>query len=162
MRKGTTSSTAEVTGGTSPYTYHWYRDGAYVGTGASYTASAGTRDFILRAEATDATMATRAAIFPVRVDGIVATISGPYVVYLSEGGGTWTASAQGGTPPYSYGWYLDGDFVDTGSSYAGYPGEGTHVLRVDATDAAGKAHSDHFSVKGIGADGGCDPTLGRC
>lgn len=154
---------ATASGGVTPYTYHWYRDSVYVGTGSSYTGSAGTRDFILRAEATDATMALRTAVLPVRVNGVLANISGPWTVYLDDGGGTWMASAQGGTPPYSFDWYIDGWYSDSGPEYSGYPGQGSHSVRVDATDAAGKRHSAQLGVKGIGSeDPTCDPTARFC
>ena len=153
---------AAASGGATPYTYHWYRDSAYVGTGASYTASVGTRDFILRAEATDAAMATRAAVFPVRVNGVLAAVSGPSVVYASDGG-TWTASAQGGTAPYAFDWYVDGHYIDSGTVYSGYPGEGSHSVRVDAVDALGRRHSAEIGVRGMGSeDPGCDPTARVC
>lgn len=130
---------------------------------AEFTRVRDTRDFILRAEATDATMALRTAVFPVRVNGVLANISGPVTVYLDEGGGTWTAGAQGGTPPYSYDWYVDGHHLDSGPAYSGYPGQGSHSVRVDATDAAGKRHSAQLGVKGIGSeDPGCDPTARFC
>ena len=154
---------AAASGGATPYTYHWYRDSAYVGTGTSYTASVGTRDFILRAEATDAAMAIRAAVFPVRVNGVLASVRGPSIVYAADGGGTWTAGAQGGTAPYSFDWYVDGHFIDSGTEYSGYPGEGSHSVRVDVADAVGRRHTAEIGVKGIGSeDPACDPTARVC
>jgi hypothetical protein len=50
-----------------------------------------------------------------------ASISGPY--YLSISGYnyetvTWTATATGGVPGYSYQWYRDGSYVGSGSTYS--------------------------------------------
>lgn len=147
---------ANVSGGYTPYTYRWYRDGAYVGSGSSYSTSAGTRDFVLRMEVTDATMSMKAAVFPVDVDGVLASMNGPHAVYLSQGGGTWNLSGQGGTLPYTFNWYVDGDWTGSGSSWSGYPGEWDHALRVDMRDAVGATHSASMNVQGIGNDS-CTP-----
>lgn len=47
--------------GSPPYTYRWYWNGQFVGTGATYTAQAGEPDFQLRVEVTDAAAATVSA-----------------------------------------------------------------------------------------------------
>ncbi|HEX2092729.1 MAG TPA: hypothetical protein VHG28_10020 [Longimicrobiaceae bacterium] len=45
--------TASISGGVGPYEYSWYRDGAYVGSGESYTASVGNSRFPLEVHVTD-------------------------------------------------------------------------------------------------------------
>jgi hypothetical protein len=150
--------TAPVSGGYPGFSYQWYRDGSPVGTGSSYTASAGGAPFNLRVEVTDQTWSMVAAVLAVEVGGIRTAISGPTNVWASQGGGTWTASAQGGTGPYSYTWYLDGALFGYGPSITTYTGENMHKLDVHATDSAGRFHSDRLEVYGIGSGtGGCEP-----
>ncbi|MGH7926191.1 MAG: hypothetical protein ACREQV_00145, partial [Candidatus Binatia bacterium] len=62
--QGNTTRTwyAPASGGTTPYTYQWYRNGAPVAGGSSYTSSTGSNDFDLRVEVTDDTWSTRAAV----------------------------------------------------------------------------------------------------
>jgi hypothetical protein len=45
--------TASAANGTGPYSYTWYRDGYYVGTGDTYTDDTGGWDFELRVDVTD-------------------------------------------------------------------------------------------------------------
>lgn len=147
--------TTEISGGLPPYEYAWYRDGTYVGAAASYTGS-GSRDFILRAEVTDAALASRAAVFSVDVDGVIASLSGPNLTYASSGGGTWTAEGAGGYPPYAYSWWVDDAEVGNGPAWTGYPGEGTRLLRVDLTDSRGAHNSASLPVRGVGNES-CTP-----
>jgi len=147
-----------TTGGSPPYTYQWYRNGNPVGTGSSYTASAGASDFSLRVEVTDQTWSMLASVLLVDVGGVEASITGPTLLYASQGEGTWTASGRGGTGSYTFAWYLDGEFVGDGPVFAGYPGANGHTLRVDLTDSAGAFTSQSLFVVGIGSGGGtCEP-----
>ena len=159
----TATWTADASGGTSPYSYDWYRNGQYVGTGSSYTAATGSAEFGLRVEVRDQTWSTRAADFWVDVDGVRATISGPQLSYASEGGATWTVSGRGGYTPYTFHWYADDDVggsvdLGTGTTFSGYPGQGNQQLRVVMTDSQGRTYQALKAVTGIGGGGGCDPT----
>jgi hypothetical protein len=157
--------TAGASGGTAPYTYAWYRNGQLVSNGSSYSASTGSAEFGLRLEVTDQTWSVATKDFWVDVDGIRASLSGPRIVYSSEGGGTWTVTGRGGYTPYVYNWSwegADGTTVNLGSgaSYSGYPAEGDGVLYVTMTDAHGRTNSQSISVLGIGnpyEQGGCEP-----
>jgi hypothetical protein len=64
------SWTAAGSGGSSPYTYQWYSDGAAVGTGSTYTRSvcASNVGFQLRVVVTDSTGATAQAYLDVTVE----------------------------------------------------------------------------------------------
>jgi hypothetical protein len=153
---------APTSGGVPAYQYHWYRNGSPVGSGSTYTASTGSVPFNLQVDVTDQTWSTRSAVLRVDVNGVRVTLGGPSVVYASEGGGTWTASGEGGSQPYSYAWYMGdvsgGDvYLGSGPTYAGYPGEGTRELRVMLTDAVGKTHIQTISVTGFGNGGSCNP-----
>ena len=65
---------------------------------------------------------------------------------------TWTASASGGTSPYSYQWYIDGYPVGTGTSYSDfYCGSNynwwqSFTVSVTVTDAASAQDSDSRPV----------------
>jgi hypothetical protein len=110
----------------------------------------------MRLRVTDQTQSTRAAEMRTQVDGVLMSASGPRLVYSSEGGGTWTASGEGGYPPYTFDWYVDGVYVGDGSSWSGYPGEGEKDVRVDLRDTRGATTRANIYVKGIGNDT-CEP-----
>lgn len=153
---------APTSGGVPAYGYQWYRDGQPIGTGSSYTANVGSTDFDLRVEVTDQTWSTRAAVLDVDVDGVEASISGPGEVYASDGGGTWSASGQGGIGPYTYEWYVSDVLVGSGPSWSGYPGDGTNALQVRMRDSAGAFTSRYKMVRGIRDSDGetCTPPPG--
>jgi hypothetical protein len=158
------SWSAAPSGGVTPYSYQWYRNGDPVGTGSTYSASAGPSEFGLRVIVTDQSMSTRTTDYWVHVDGIRTSISGPTYTYASEGGGSWTASVRGGYPPYTYEWYLVTDsqseqVVGSGSSWSGYPGQGNKTLGVHVHDSHGASFDSTLEVTGFGTgDGsGCDP-----
>lgn len=142
--------------GGRPHQFDWYRDGVWVGSGGKYTSSVGATDFELRVSTSDALGRTATNVMQVDVDGVRASISGPTMVYYSEGGGTWTASGRGGYEPYSFDWFVDGARVGSGASWSGYPGENYHTLRVDMRDSRGATHSTSIDVNGIGNDT-CQP-----
>jgi len=154
-----------ASGGTSPYSFRWYRNGQLVGTEDSYSASDLTSEFGLRMEVSDQYNTTMSSHFWVDVGGIRAAMTGPAVVYSSQGGGTWTASGRGGYPPYTFSWYVDNAMgeriaVGSGQSYTGYPGEGSNTLRVIMSDSNGRSHERVMFVQGIGSatgPGGCEP-----
>lgn len=138
--------TAPVTGGYPGFTYHWYRDGTHVGSGSSYSSTVGIQDFGLRVEVTDQTWSTVAAVLPVNVGGVAASITGPSIVYEGDGA-EWLAAGRGGTGSYTYNWYVDDIWVDSGPVFDGSTGVGSHVLRVDVTDTAGEYGSKSKSVR---------------
>jgi hypothetical protein len=146
----TGSWTASASGGASPYRFDRYRNGSWVHSGSSYTAGVGTGAFSLRVEISDAYSSTAADFRMIDVDGIRVSMSGPGLVYSSGGGGSWTATGEGGYSPYTYGWYVDGTLVGSGSSWSGYPGEGLHQLRVQMGDARQATHGTTMEVHGIG------------
>jgi hypothetical protein len=159
---GATSTwTAGATGGVRPYRFQWYRDGTPVGTDSAYTAAAGASDFELRAEITDAGGNTRTAATLIDVDGVRAAAAGPSAVYAA--GGSWSASGEGGYPPYTFDWYaLDQDlaeqWVGSGAVWEGYPGDGQQQLRVRMTDSRGTTDNALLRVHGLGGGSeSCQP-----
>ncbi len=156
VANSTQTWTVSPSGGVTPYQQNWYRNGSWVKSGSSYTANTGSTDFSLRVETTDAYSRTAADFKEIDVDGVRVTMSGPTIVYLSQGGGTWTASGQGGYPPYTYDWYVDGTRVGGGSSWQGYPGEGPRELRIQMKDSRQATYGVTKEVTGLGS-GGCQP-----
>lgn len=159
---GNTSASWSISSrnGGHPHTYQWYRSGAPVGTGTSYTADVGTSDFTLRVDGRDVYDRTASAVMRVDVDGLSVALSGPSLVYSSEGGGSWSASTRGGYGPYTYHWYVDDDLFGSGETVDGYVGEGPHSLKVTVTDSRGNSNSAWMSVSGIGNQT-CEPPPGQ-
>lgn len=160
---GTTATwRASATGGVLPYRFQWLRDGVPVGTDSLYTASAGTSDFELRVEITDAGGNTRAAAALIDVDGVLSSLAGPRTVHASQGG-EWSASGEGGYPPYAFAWYvseggIDEEWAGTGETLEGYLGDGQRLLRLRMTDSRGATSSSVLSVTGVGGEiEGCQP-----
>jgi hypothetical protein len=59
---------------------------------------------------------------------------------------TWEADVSGGTPPYSYAWYRDEEFVSPVDSYTGYTGTTDFLLELVVTDAASDEDSKQLLV----------------
>lgn len=151
--------------GGRPHNFNWYRDGAWVGSGGTYSASTGGSDFHLRVDMSDRYGRTATSAMNVDVDGVrLSSFNGPFEVWASAGGGTWTVSARGGSGPYTFNWYLDDRWVGSGESWTGYrPGqEGLFTLRVDVANANGATHSESKQILQTGTGtGGCDPPPGQ-
>lgn len=161
-RNTTVTWGADAAGGSAPYTSSWYRDGQWVTDGQFYTETV-SRDFLLELRTTDATMSVRSTVLAVDVDGVSAGLSGPGQIWVSSGGGTWTASAVGGTPPYSYAWHINQNPVGTGQTFTGFNlgTEGHFDLRVDVSDSAGAMKSASMDVLQMGTGtGSCEPAPG--
>jgi hypothetical protein len=142
-----------------PHEYRWHRDGVYVGTGATYTANAGTADFDLRVDMTDTYGRAATHTLRVDVDGVrVHSLAGPGQVYAGEGDAIWSARGHGGYPPYTFEWLVDGVPVGSGEEWSGFPGEGQHTLTARMRDSRGASHSRSMVVQGFGGgDGTCEP-----
>lgn len=157
--------TSSASAGTEPYSFAWYQDGQLVSSTSSYTTTTGTTAFRLELVVTDATWTTTEKSLWVDVDGVRVTLTGPTIVYYSQNGGTWSASGTGGYEPYTFQWSYEpqdgtGTVIDlgSGSSYSGYPGQGSGILRVVMTDAHGRTNAQTLIVNGIGdPNGGCEP-----
>lgn len=80
-------------------------------------------------------------------DNLSVSISGPSSIYHPNKGQpdqiyTWHPVVSGGSSPYSYSWYWDGNYVGSGSSYSitlRYAGDHSpvnHTLRVNVNDGS--------------------------
>ncbi len=103
---------------------------------------------------------------PAVVTNPVPVISGPSYIYSFSGctSWTWTASATGGTPPYTYSWTWGGSVVSTATSYTrsvcavGVASDTFSTLGLGVTDSLGRTGSTSLSVevdKGGTTGGGC-------
>jgi hypothetical protein len=103
---------------------------------------------------------------PAVVTNPVPTISGPTYVGAFSGctTTTWTASATGGTSPYTYQWTWNGSSVSTTSSYSrtvcsgGIGSDTFNTLGLTVTDSASRTGSTSISVevdKGGSGGTGC-------
>jgi hypothetical protein len=160
------SWSASASGGTTPYSYAWYRNGELVSTSSSYADYVGSSEFGLRVVVTDNATSSRWTDYWVDVDGVRVTISGPSIIYYSEGNATWTSSIRGGYASYSVDWYLEDmngnrTYQGSGSSLTTYPSyAGQYFLYAVATDSHGTANTSPplmFTAIGDG-QGGCVPT----
>ncbi|TMI21279.1 PKD domain-containing protein, partial [Candidatus Bathyarchaeota archaeon] len=138
---------ASATGGTTPFTFSWSAPGGSpaTGTGASFTtpyAAKGT--FVVNATATDNNGAKKSqtAIIVVAGQPLQATISAACVNALATvtvgKPVTCSATASGGTGPYTFRWTAVGGSPasGTGASFTvSYATKGTFTLTVNATDA---------------------------
>ncbi|MBW3571445.1 MAG: hypothetical protein KY467_10085 [Gemmatimonadetes bacterium] len=162
-RNSTASWSAAVTGGTPPYSFYWYRDGALVANSQSYTGHTGTENFWLRVSVVDQTMTERVAVMPVDVGGVLTRIDGPQEGYVYTDGSqmssaTWTAAVQGGTPPFTYQWYRDGypTGSDTSSHTEYFAEPGSFTLGVEVRDATGKFAADVRPISVAYSCSGCN------
>jgi hypothetical protein len=117
------SATATATGGTAPYRYQWSNGN----TGASITGL-GSGSFVVTA--TDASNRTSTA---------TVTLTAPAAINISTtsanicAGGAVTASATGGTSPYTYNWGNG----RTGAVQNNLPGGGYQISVTDANGCTG-------------------------
>jgi hypothetical protein len=137
--------TSTVSGGASPYSYQWYKNGSAVSTNSYYlfsSSSAGT--FLVYVNVTDnfgIRVKSNTAIVTVH-SGLGVSIS-PTLVTTDVGQFvTFTATASGGSGVYSsYQWYVDGQLQSDQTStfvYSSSAGsQGTHSITVTVTDSLG-------------------------
>ncbi|MFC1555162.1 T9SS type A sorting domain-containing protein [candidate division KSB1 bacterium] len=167
------SWSANITDGTSPYSYQWYRKNtgtgtwSSVGTSSSYMSTSHSVDFDLKLVVTDNESDSDADSITVTVlePPLEVEISGPTSIDLEEEGHQWTATASNGTSPYSYAWYQSDDVEGPNWTEVG-TGTGATIelpeifdegvpeffaLRVVATD---DDDSTEFSTLGITTYGG--------
>jgi hypothetical protein len=84
---------------------------------------------------------TATTIFPL----IATPIDGQ--IFVEGGAITFSASASGGTAPYTYTWYEDGSIIGTGNSLDSSFATGSHTITLIIIDAAGTSVSDRARVE---------------
>jgi len=147
--------TSTVVGGSSPYSYQWYLNGAPVSgaTNPTWTftpTSAGS--YIVYLNVTDSTSRTvKSNVASVTVNPALSVSILPSSVTMDVGQSQlFTSSVSGGTSPYTYQWYLNGVPVSgaTSSSWTFSPSSpGSFTVHVNVTDNVGmEAKSNVASV----------------
>jgi hypothetical protein len=135
--------TSSVSGGTPPYSYQWYLNGAAV-SGAifptwtftpvstgTYTVYLNVTDSVLKTAKSNVASVTVAPPLTVSISPTSASI-------LVGQSVTFTSTVSGGYPPYSYQWYLNGAPVSgaTSSSWTFTPTiSGIYYVYLKVTDA---------------------------
>jgi hypothetical protein len=115
------SFTSTVSGGTSPYTYQWYKNGTAVplATLSSWTftpTSAGYYNIHLNVTDSTCTKA-KSNISPVTVNPSLSMSISPTSSVIKLGQSvTFTSTVSGGTTPYSYQWYKNETAVPLANS----------------------------------------------
>ena len=137
--------TSTVSGGTSPYTYQWYLNDAPVPGATSPTwtfAPSSAGSYTVYVNVTDSVGAkAKSNVVPVTVNPALSVSVSPASVVMDVGQSQlFTSSVSGGTSPYSYQWYLNGDPVSgaTGSTWTFTPSSaGSFTVYLRVTDAVG-------------------------
>jgi hypothetical protein len=137
-----------TSGGTSPWTYQWYKNGTAItgATASTYNFSSSTLGvFQIYVNATDSLglrVESNSAIVTVH-SGMGASVA-PNPAYIDIGQSlTFSVTVTGGTSPYNYQWYLNGSAVSgaASSSWTWTPSSsiGYYMVSVNVTDSAGNS-----------------------
>ena len=136
--------TSNVSGGTLPYYYQWYLNGAPVSgaTSSTWTFKANSSSsYNVHVNVTDSVIFNaKSNVALVTVNPTLSvTISPSSVIMDANQSQFFNSSVSGGTSPYSYQWYLDGTLVSgaTASSWTFAPtSSGPYTIYLNATDSA--------------------------
>src|SRR6266487_4102586 len=144
--------TASASGGTSPFTFSWSFGDGSTGTGSPVTHTysiAGSFTTALTVKDSSSPQQTATSQNTVAVTSPPPPISASFTLSPSSPSGgqsvSFTASASGGTPPYSYSWsYGDGS---TGTGL-----QSTHIYSVDGTYQVTLTVADSQGNTGTGVE----------
>jgi outer membrane protein assembly factor BamB len=149
--------TSTVSGGTSPFTYQWCLNGVAVSGATSSTwnftpSSSGSYNVYLNV--TDSvSFVAKSNVAPVTVNGALSVTISPANVTMDVGQSQlFSSSVSGGTSPYSYQWYLDGNPVSgaTSSTWTFSPvSTGSYTVYVVVTDSASTPVSVQSNVASV-------------
>src|SRR5881396_702319 len=150
----TVSFTGSASGGTSPYSYSWSFGDGSTGTGSSVThtyASTGSFTIVLTVSDSSSPQQTTTSQQSITVSSTppALTASFTYSPSSPQAGQqvTFTASASGGTTPYTFSWSFGDGSTGTGSSVThsySSPGSFTVTLTVkDSSSPQQTASSQH-------------------
>jgi len=150
------SFTGSASGGTAPYSYSWnFGDGSATSTtqnpshtysaAGTYTATLTVTDSAAPANAATSTVTIKVSAVgsPLTATASALPTSGQVPLNVS-----FTGSASGGTPPYSYSWnFGDGSAASTAQNPAHtYGNPGTYTAKLTVTDSSSPAQTASSSV----------------
>jgi hypothetical protein len=156
---GTAYFAASAEGGTQPYSYTWYVNGTsntnnqtmifteqQTGTYVIYVNATDSSSPPQNATSTYYTLNVVAATSELSVNVTMtgnATLIGTNTYQMNQGGTAYfAASAEGGTQPYSYVWYVNGTSNTTNQTLTFTPQQtGTYIIYVNATDSSSPPQS---------------------
>ena len=142
--------TASVNGGNPPYTYQWYLNGNPVsGSTDIYTfnpSSSGTYNvYVAVTDSTGTTKNSNPLSITVYSAISVSTSASASAITVGQSA-QFTASVNGGNPPYTYQWYVNGNPVSGSASntYTFNPSSsGTYNVYVAVTDSTGTTQNSN-------------------
>jgi len=151
---------SSVSGGTSPYSYQWYLDGAGVSgaTSMSWTFTPGSSgSYTVYLNVTDAVGdVEKSNIAPVTVNSALSVSISPTTAVMDVGQSQlFNSSVSGGTSPFSYQWYLNNAAVSgaTNATWAFVPfASGSYTVYVVVTDGASTAASATSNTADVTVD----------
>src|SRR5881275_1912263 len=140
----TVSFTGSASGGTSPYSYSWSFGDGSTGTGSSVThtyASTGSFTVVLTVKDSSSPQQTTTSQQSITVSGTppALTASFTYSPSSPQAGQqvTFTASASGGTTPYTFSWSFGDGSTGTGSSVThSYSSPGSFTVTLTVKDSS--------------------------
>ncbi len=143
------SFSSGIVNGTAPYSYSWTVNGVSVSNTSAFIytfTSAGTYKVNLTITDKDGYTSTAAITITVYSDPAVSLT---YVYSTLDEGSTddFTASASGGLSPYTYEWYVNGNYLSSSSRFNyTFSGIGTYIVSVDVKDSNGFTVSENLTV----------------
>jgi hypothetical protein len=147
---------SSVSGGTGPYSYQWYLNGAKVsgatGPTWTFTPSAGgsTTIYVKITDSASTQVTTQSNIASVTVNAALSVAVSPNSVIMDVGRSReFTATVTGGTSPYTYQWYLNGTTISgaTGTTYTFTPSSTAHYnIYVNVTDSSTTPNTSRSNI----------------
>src|SRR5205807_7157385 len=145
---------ASVSGGTAPYSFSWSFGDGSIGSGSTVThaySSAGTFSVILVVSDSGSPQQTSSSQSSITVSSPPPPLTVNFAFNPSspEAGQpvTFTASASGGTSPYSFSWsFGDGGTAAVNPATHTYSSSGSFVVTVTARDATGVSATSSQTV----------------
>jgi len=143
-----------ASGGTSPYTFSWSFGDGTTGTGSSTPhtySSAGTFNVVMTVSDNGSPQQASSSQHSVTVTNPPSSLAVSFAFNPSspEAGQpvTFTASASGGSGPYSFSWnFGDGNTAPVNPATNTYASSGSFVVTVTATDASGASATSSQTV----------------
>jgi len=143
--------TADITGGTGPFTYSWTVNGqVFTSSSVNYTfTSSGTYPVSLSITDANGNQATGTVSEVVNPDPTV-QIGSEYAVVDQGISNTFSASVSGGTGPFNYTWTLGAEILNYSQNFhMNFSSLGTYQVNLSVVDSLGEVAAASYSIKVI-------------